>query len=358
MQPTIIETMLRIGPYEFDFPVTQAALAGYSDGPMRLVARRMGCPYALHQVLLDKSIAMPMKVRRKLLKPLASADHPVGGQVMGAEPEQCAEAAAILAEEGYDIIDVNFGCPVKKVLGRRRAGFLLSTPAVAIDILRAVRNAVSRETPITVKLRRGMDHTAESERAFYRIFDAACELGYAAATVHGRTVKQRYKGPSDWGFLARLKRHAPQQTIIGSGDLFTADHIRSMFDQTGVDGVSVARGAIGNPWIFRDARALLSGKSLPAPPTVPEMGTIIREHFRLSVETHGEQRAARMLRKVGIRYADLHPEPKNVRMAFVAAKSAAEWLAVLDKWYDPARTWPPGRRRTGPTELVAPGATS
>ena len=352
-----MDLMLKIGALEFDFPVVQAALSGYSDAPMRMIARRFGAPYALHEVVLDKSIAMSAKARQRLLGDLWPDDHPVGGQLMGAEPGQFAEAATHLVDLGYDAIDINFGCPVKKVLGRKRGGFLLSDPPTAIEILRAVRQAVPPPIPVSVKMRRGMDSSNESERNFFRIFDAAFELGLDAITVHGRTVKQRYKGPSNWDFLARIKRHAGDRTVLGSGDLFTAHDIQRMLEQTGVDGVTVARGCIGNPWIFADARTLLAGAELPEPPSVHEQGRVIRDHIALCVTWHGKHLAGRLMRKFGIKYAELHPSPRKLRPAFVGARDLAELLAVLDEWYDPARSWPPGRRKTGPGELVAAGAS-
>ena len=349
--------MLRIGPFQFDFPVVQAALSGYSDAPMRLLARRFGAPYTLHEVVLDKSVIHSEKVRRKILGPLPPEDHPVAGQLMGAEPAQFAAAAAMLVEEGYDVVDINFGCPVKKVLGRCRGGYLLSDPPVAVEILKAVRAAVPRHVPVTLKMRRGMDDEAESERNFWHIFDTAFELGLAAITVHGRTVRQRYIGRANWDFLARVKRHASDRTILGSGDLYTANDVQRMLEHTGFDGVTVARGCIGNPWIFRDCRALLSGQPLPAPPSVAEQRAVIAEHYRLCAELRSAELAPRIMRKFGIKYSELHPHPKDARMAFVAVKTAADWQRVLDVWYDPGRVWPPGRRKTGPGLLVAAGAT-
>lgn len=348
--------MLHIGPFSFDFPVVQAALSGYSDLPMRLLARRFGAPYCLHEVVLDKSVVFSAKVRSKILGPMHPEDHPVAGQLMGAEPEVFAAGAVHLVEAGFDVVDINFGCPVRKVLGRCRGGYLLSTPDTAVEIVRAVRAAVPPMIPVTLKMRRGMDHTAESERNFFRIFDAAFEAGVAAITVHGRTVQQKYVGPSNWDFLAAVKRHAGDRVVLGSGDLFTARDIQRMLEHTGVDGVTVARGCIGNPWIFAEARALLSGRQLPEPPSVMEQGAIIRTHFDLTVTVYGERTAALILRKFGIKYAELHPHTKAVRMAFAAARNCEEWRAVLAEWYDPARAWPIVVRKEGPGLLVAAGA--
>lgn len=348
--------MFRIGHLQFDLPVVQAALSGYSDAAMRLIARRHGAPYALHEVVLDKLVIQPGKLRRQILK-LDEADHPVGGQLMGATPEQFAQAAGMMAAAGFDVVDINFGCPVRKVLGRCRGGFLLSDPPTAIEIIKRVRDAVPAGIPVTLKMRRGMDDSAESERDFFRIFDAAFDMGLAAITVHGRTVRQRYVGRSDWEFLKRVKRRAGDRTVLGSGDLFTAEDIVRMIEQTGMDGVTVARGCIGNPWIFREAREVLAGRACPDPPTVAEQGRVIREHFDLSVAAHGEKLAARLMRKFGIKYSELHPEPIAVRDAFVRARNVADWRTVLEKWYDPSRDWPPGRRRSGPGDLIAAGAT-
>ncbi|MGB0717100.1 MAG: tRNA-dihydrouridine synthase, partial [Phycisphaerae bacterium] len=179
---------MKIGPFEIDVPFVQAALSGYSDIPMRRLARRFGCPYTLNEVVLDKIVVQPGKKKRSILQ-VPEDDHPVGGQLMGADPEVFGSAALLMAEAGYDVIDINFGCPVKKVLGRCRGGFLLSQPDTALDIIRRVYDAVGSTHPVTVKMRRGMDDTAESERNFFTILDGAFNIGLVAATVHGRTVK-------------------------------------------------------------------------------------------------------------------------------------------------------------------------
>ena len=262
----------------------------------------------------------------------------------------------MMARAGFDVVDINFGCPVNKVLGRCRGGYLLSEPETAIDILRAVRAAVPVDTPVTAKMRRGMDDSLESERNFFRIFDAAMELGLAAVTVHGRTVKQKYVGPSRWEFLTRVKRHAGERTILGSGDLFSAEDVIRMIEQTGVDGVTVARGCIGNPWIFREARELWEGRSLPDPPDVAEQGRVIGEHFGYAVEQYGEEIAAKTMRKFGIKYSELHPAGTPVRDAFVRASNTQEFHAVLAEWYAADREWPAVRRKSGPGELIAAGA--
>src|SRR5262245_56740889 len=215
---------------------------------MRVVARRWGAELAMAEVVLDQLVLLRGKLRDRMLQ-IGEDDHPIGGQLMGAEPEQFGRAAVELVDHGYDLVDVNFGCPVKKVLGRCRGGFLLTEPDDALAIVRSVLDAVGGRRPVTLKMRRGYDDSAESERDFFTILDGAFGLGVASITVHGRTVKQRYVGPSKWDFLARVKRHVGSRTVLGSGDLFRAEDVKRMIDTTGVDGVTVARGAIGNPFV-------------------------------------------------------------------------------------------------------------
>ena len=146
---------------------------------------------------------------------------------------------------------------------------------------------------------------------------------------------QRYNGPSNWDFLAAVKRHAGDRTVLGSGDLFSAQACVSMLAHTGVDGVTIARGAIGNPWIFKQTQNLLNGHSAEnlQPPRILSQRDVLSEHFRLAVELHGEQLASRTMRKFAIKYAKLHPDSLTVRNAFIAAKNLDDWQAVLLKYY-------------------------
>lgn len=347
--------MLRIGRFQFDVPFVQAALSGYSDLPMRRLARRFGAPYALNEVVLDKLVIQPGRKRRALLQ-VAEDDHPVGGQLMGSDPDQFGPAAFDMAQAGYDIIDVNFGCPVKKVLGKCRGGYLLSQPKAALQILRRVFDAVGTTHPVTVKMRRGMDDSAQSERDFFHILDGAFELGYAAVTVHGRTVEQRYVGPSHWPFLERVKRHVGDGVVLGSGDLFSASACVRMIQETGVDGVTIARGCIGNPWIFRDCRAIYNNEPLPPPPTIAEQSQAIEQHWADADACYGDRLAARIMRKFGIKYSEHHPHARKVRDAFIAVSDGADFAEVLATWYDPAKDWPPVPRREGHGDLIAAGA--
>jgi tRNA-dihydrouridine synthase B len=338
---------LRLGPLAIDFPVVQAPLSGYSDWPMRVIARRLGAAYTVCEVMLDQFIVNVTKGRKaKRFLRVTDDEHPCGAQLMGAVPEEFPPAAMKLVAAGFDVIDLNFACPVKKVLGRCRGGFLLSDPETALSIVGRVRDALPPQIPLTVKMRRGMDDTAESRDNFFTIFDGAYRLGAVAVTVHGRTVRQRYEGTSSREFLAEVKRHAGSRTVLGSGDLFTARDCLAMLAETGVDGVSLARGAIGNPWIFEQARALAGGVELP-PPSLHRQREVIAEHYRMSEEIYGPSRCCRVMRKFGIKYARLHPQAKEVRDAFVAVTQPAHWRAALERWYAEDL---PGAEPAPPTE--------
>jgi tRNA-dihydrouridine synthase len=189
-------------------------------------------------------------------------------------------------------------------------------------------------------MRRGLDDSPASRDKFFQILDGAFAAGVSAVTVHGRTVEQRYIGPSRWAFLAEVKQHVGSRIILGSGDLFSADDCLEMIRQTGVDGVTVARGAIGNPWIFAQARALAAGLSLPPPPTVFEQAAVMREHFDLCEQLYGETRTPALMRKFFAKYAALHPRYAEVRAALVRIRTRTDWHTALERWY---ATDSPGR---------------
>ena len=332
----------------FDAPFFQAGLAGYSDGAMRLVARMHGAPFCVTEALLDRTLINGGKGRRKEDPDLIASeigmgdiednraagldDHPLAGQVMGSWPDEMARGAGILAGMGHEVIDVNLACPVKKIRRKARGGHFLAHPDEAIAILRAVRDSVQPSVPCTVKLRRSFDDTPEMAHAFERIFDAAYELGYSWATVHCRTVEQRYHGPGRWEFLRDLVRRRPDRVIFGSGDVWTVLDIFRMIDMCGVHAVSVARGCIGNPWIFRQARDMMAGRP-PVGPSIREQREVLLAHYRFSEVIHGGRRNSRHMRKFGIKFAQHHPSAAEVKRDFIGCEDAAEWAAVIERHY-------------------------
>src|SRR4030042_1879874 len=203
---------LKIGRVDVGFPVVLASLAGYSDLAYRLVCRSLSAPYATTEAMLDRLLLQEGKLLDRLVR-LDEADHPVAGQIMGSEPAVMAQAAAVLSGLGFDVIDLNFACPVRKVLARKRGGYLMAHPDRVLDIVKAGFEAVP-DPPAPLKLRRGFQETDTSSQAFWKIAHGAFKEGIACIGVHARSVAQKYRGPADWTFLARVKREFPDRTII------------------------------------------------------------------------------------------------------------------------------------------------
>ena len=320
---------LRVGPIELATPAVLAGLAGYSDLMYRRICRQLGAGYCTTEVVLDTSVNLSPKLRHKLVQ-VHTADHPLAGQIMGCAPATMASAGRHLQEMGCDVVDLNFACPVRKVLRRRRGGHMLRAPDTGIAVLRAVADAV--EVPWTVKLRRSFDQADRTHEVFWRIAESAFDAGAAAICVHGRSVEARYNGPADWEFLAEVKRRFPGETIIGSGDLHSADDGVRMLTQTGLDGIAFARGALGNPWIFRQFEQLLAGQPV-AKVALSEQRAVLNEHCALCVERFGPVPGRRMMRRFGIRYARMHPTPGAVRQAFIRWEGGRELADIIDRYY-------------------------
>lgn len=384
----------------FDAPFYQAGLAGYSDAAMRLIARAHGCPLCVTEALLDRTLLAGGRGFAKAdlgdlhhNVPGGSDDTPLVCQIMGSEPREMAAAALKAVEQrarhdkdyremayagrderfardvtratpkgaggllqgdakraethgashdqaaqaGFAAIDLNFACPVKKISRKARGGHWLAEPEGAIRIIEAVRAAVPDRVPVTLKLRRSFDDTPEMAEAFERIFEAAYSIGCAWVTVHARTVEQKYIGPSRWDVLRDVCARHPDKLIFGSGDVWTAQDLFRMIGYCGVTGVSVARGCIGNPWIFRQAREMLAGRE-PTAPTIPEQRSVLEHHFELLLRVNqgmrnAENATARAMRKFGIRFSTHHPQGELVRQQMIAVSSTAQWHAVLDQHY-------------------------
>jgi len=367
----------------FDAPFWQAGLAGYSDAPMRIIARRHGCPMCVTEALLDRTLLAGGRGFAKAdlgelhdNVPGADEDAPLIGQIMGSEPAEMAAAAFKMVEQGertardyrqmayveghesrgildrartdeaheadtgFAGIDVNLACPVKKIARKARGGHWLAEPDGAIRILEAVREALPARIPTSIKIRRSFDDTPEMAENFARIVEAAFDIGYAWVTVHGRTVEQKYIGPSRWDLLRDIVRtHNPDgdRLIFGSGDIWNAADVFRMLAYTGVDAVSVARGCIGNPWLFRQCRDLLAGRE-PAAPSVAEQREVLEQHFGLALAANAWMRQAqkqtgRMMRKFGIRFSAHHPDAEAVRRAMIAVEGPEDWRAVLAEHY-------------------------
>jgi len=308
----------------------QASLSGYSDRAMRTLARRFGCELTFSGVMLDTS-ACHKPLLKKDFHRLRKEEHPIGGQLLGTQPKTMAQAAQNFCDAGYDIIDLNFACPAPKVLRRGRGGAMLGNPRQILEIFRAVKNAV--KCPVMMKLRIGIDESEGAREDFLQICADAVAGGVDGLIVHGRTTCQYFRGSADWGIIAELKKLYPQTVIIGSGDLFEAKDIVNKLKTSGADGVAIARGAIGKPWIFRQIKEVLEGKEGIYQPDIKEQGQIILEHFDLLKELYEPKKCVWYFRKFLSQYGRSHNQPGKVRRELVMAKDEAALLDTIKKWY-------------------------
>jgi len=323
--------MLKIGNLNLNVPFIQAPLSGYSDYAMRRLGLDFGAPLTFSGVMLAKSAAHPKLLRNPAFRP-HDDEHPVGAQILGDDPATMARAASALEGAGYDIIDLNFACPAPKVLRRQRGGYLLKEPETVMQIYNCVREAVT--CPVTMKLRTGFDSSRESYDNFYEIVLEASQQKVDALTIHARTVVQKFTGDVDWDLIAEIKRRFDGTTIIGSGDLFEPQTTIRRLKATKIDGVLIARGAVGNPWIYKSLNAVLAGLPEPSPPILAEQAEVIRKHFEMICRLYEPIKAVRYFRKFLIHYCRLHPRRKQAQKALLAADNETDLLIEIKRWYE------------------------
>ena len=321
---------LTIGNITLDAPFYQSALSGYSDRAMRAISREYGVPLTLPGVMLDKVTLHPAALRKPAFA-IGDDEHPIGAQILGSNPEMMASAALALNKMGYDFIDLNFACPAPKVLRRGRGGALLDNPRNALEIFQRVRDTVT--CPVIIKLRIGFGKSELARDSFWHICEHTAAQGADALVVHGRTVQQRYRDKADWSILAELKQRFPHATIVGSGDIFTAEDIVDRLVTTGIDGILIARGAIGNPWIFPETRALLAGLPRPLAPDLAEQADVMLRHYQAVQQLYNPRKALAFFRKFTIHYCRRHPQRKKVQHDLIMATDENELRTAIKNWY-------------------------
>jgi tRNA-dihydrouridine synthase B len=323
--------MLKIGNLNLGVPFIQAPLSGYSDYAMRRLGLDFGVPLTFSGVMLAKSAAHPKLLRNPAFRP-HDDEHPVGAQILGNEAATMAKAARALEGAGYDIVDLNFACPSPKVVRRQQGGYLLKEPETIMEIYNRVREKVT--CPVTMKLRTGFDSSRESYDNFRQIVAEASRQKVDALIIHGRTVVQKFTGDVDWNLIAEIKHRFNGTAIIGSGDLFEPRSTIQRLKAAKIDGVLIARGAVGNPWIYQSLNAILSGLPEPDVPTLAEQSEVMQKHFGMVCRLYEPIKAIRYFRKFLIRYCRLHPRRKQAQKALLAAKNKSDFLIEMKRWYE------------------------
>lgn len=326
--------MLKIGSLILEVPFLQAPLSGYSDYAMRRLGLDFGVPLTFSGVMLAKSAAHRKVLAKPAFRPHED-EHPVGAQILGDDPATMAKAAKALEGAGYDIIDLNFACPAPKVVRRQRGGYLLKEPEAVMEIYSRVREAVT--CPVTMKLRTGFDSSTESYDNFHQIVAEASRQKVDALIIHGRSVVRKFAGEVDWDLIAEIKHRFESTTIIGSGDLFEAKTTIQRLKDAKIDGVLIARGAIGNPWIYQDLNALWSGKPATDPRSLAEQAQVMRKHFEMICRLYEPIKAVRYFRKFLVRYCKFHPQRKHAQKALLAADNGEDLLIEIGRWYEDHR---------------------
>jgi tRNA-dihydrouridine synthase B len=312
-----------------DTPIYLAPMSGVTDLPFRRLARRLGTGMVVSEMIASQAM---VRENRQTLK-MAEVDGfgaPSAVQLAGCDPVVMAEAARLAVDRGAAIVDINFGCPVKKVaLGQQAGSALMRDEAGAARILEATARAVP--VPVTLKMRMGWDHASLNAPRPARIAE---ESGIRLVTVHGRTRQQFYTGTADWAFIAQVKA-AVGIPVLVNGDILTPAHAAEALRQSGADGVMIGRGCYGRPWFPRQVAEYLATGQQPAEPSLAEQLEILLEHYRDMLAHHGSQTGVRLARKHVAWYSKGLPGSAEFRSRINAVDSAAAVEALIQDFYRP-----------------------
>ena len=318
--------MVKIGNINLgEFPVLLAPMEDVSDPPFRRLCKQHGADMLYSEFISSEGLIRDaIKSRQKL--DIFDYERPVGIQIFGGDEEAMALSAKIVATVNPDLVDINFGCPVKKVVSKGAGGGVLKGIDLMVRLTKAVVNSTS--LPVTVKTRLGWD---EQSINIEEVAERLQDVGISALTIHARTRSQMYKGHSDWSYIAKVKNN--QRIVIpifGNGDIDSAEKALEYRNKYGVDGIMIGRAAIGYPWIFEEIKHYFATRQLLPPPTMADRVEAVRNHLLWSVEWKGERQGVLEMRRHYANYFKGIPNFKPYRQQLVTLDSVEEILKVLN----------------------------
>lgn len=317
--------MLKLGTLRMENPVVLAPMAGVTDPPFRRIVRGYHSGLVCGEMISSMALHYNNRKTRELIQ-IAPEEHPVSIQIFGADPRIMAEAAGIVADCGADIIDINMGCPVPKIVKNGEGAALMRNLPLAAAIIGSVVKSVA--LPVTVKFRLGWDGEHITAPELGRI---AAENGAVAVTVHGRTREQFYQGAADWEGIAAVKQSVVIP-VVGNGDIDSPQAAEEMIRQTGCDGVMIGQASLGRPWLFRQVSVYLDTGELISQPSLVEQFAVIRKHLRLQVAYAGEERGIKEMRKHLAWYLKGTPGAARFREKLITLTSLPEVMRELRQY--------------------------
>ncbi len=308
---------LKIGNVELPNQVILAPMAGVTDLPFRLLCREQGAGLVCMEMVSAKAIAFHNRNTERLME-ISPGEHPVSLQLFGSDPEVLSRVAAEIEEHPFDILDLNMGCPVPKIVGNGEGSALMRNPKLVEEIVSRVVQAVKK--PVTVKIRKGFDDSHVNAVEIARIAEGS---GASGVAVHGRTREQYYSGHADWEIIRQVKE-AVSIPVIGNGDVDSPQKAKALLEETGCDGVMVGRAARGNPWIFHRILTYLDTGILEDRPPAGKVREMMLRHGRMQAELKGDYTAVREMRKHVSWYTAGYPHSARLRARINGAESMLE----------------------------------